>query len=401
MSVDSVLKIVHQGTGLAVDSPVTGALQNNSAVEPANDALLIGRDGRERLIDCSVAPIRDTFGAVEGAVLVLLDVTQQRKSEQVRRQREALFHLLVEATVDYAIFLLDRSGTVVSWNRGAERIKGYKADEIIGQHFSRFYPQEANDSGWPYEELTIAAADGRFEDEGWRLRKDGSRFWANVIITALRTETGELRGFSKITRDLTDRRNVEVALRDSEERFRLLVETTSDYAIFMLDDKGNVTTWNTGAERIKGYKAEEIIGKHFSCFYPSEALDRRWPEKALEVATAVGRFEDVGWRVRKDGTQFWANVVITALRDESGALRGFSKITRDLTERHQLERAKLQAELMADLNRRKTSSWRCSRTSCETRWRRFSTPSIYCACRSAKILFSSRRGRSSRARSRT
>ncbi len=233
--------------------------------------------------------------------------------------------------------MLDPNGHVVTWNAGAERIKGYKAEEIIGQHFTRFYPQEAIDRGWPAHELKVAAAEGRFEDEGWRLRKDGSRFWANVVITALRDERGELRGFSKVTRDLTARKQAEEALRQSEERFRLLVEGAKDYAIFLLDPQGNVASWNAGAERIKGYKAEEIVGQHFSKFYPQEALDRGWPEYELKVARAEGRFEDEGWRVRIDGTQFWANVVITALKDERGSLLGFSKITRDLTARKQAE----------------------------------------------------------------
>ncbi|HEV8578426.1 MAG TPA: ATP-binding protein [Thermoanaerobaculia bacterium] len=127
------------------------------------------------------------------------------------------------------------------------------------------------------------------------------------------------------------------ALRDSEERFRMLVESVKDYAIFMLDPDGYVVSWNAGAENIKGYKAEEIIGRHFSTFYPPESIERRWPEYELRVAAAEGRFEDEGWRVRKDGTLFWANVVITALFDESHRLRGFAKITRDLTERKRIE----------------------------------------------------------------
>lgn len=252
-----------------------------------------------------------------------------REAEQLR--------LIVHGTTDYAIFMLDPEGKVATWNSGAERLKGYKAEEIIGQHFSKFYPQEAIDRGWPDYELKVARAEGRFEDEGWRLRKDGSRFWANVVITALRDEQGNMRGFSKVTRDLTDRKKAEEELRRSEERFRMLVEGARDYAIYLLDPHGHVMTWNLGAERIKGYKADEIIGQHFSRFYPQEAIDRRWPEHELTVAAAEGRFEDEGWRVRKDGTKFWANVVITALRDERGNLTGFSKITRDMTEQKRAE----------------------------------------------------------------
>ena len=260
-----------------------------------------------------------------------------RTSGKSLDQSEERFRLLVEGVTDYAIFMLDPQGQVLTWNAGATRIKGYQPNEIIGQHFSKFYPPEALQRHLPEHELQVAAAEGRFEDEGWRVRKDGTRFWANVIITALRDDTGELRGFAKVTRDLTQRREHEESLRQSEERFRLLVEGVSDYAIFMLDANGYVMTWNNGAERIKGYQADEIIGQHFSKFYPSDVVETGWPEHELEVAAAKGRFEDEGWRIRKDGSKFWANIIITALRDESGRLRGFAKLTRDLSERKRVE----------------------------------------------------------------
>jgi PAS domain S-box-containing protein len=248
-----------------------------------------------------------------------------------------LFQLVVEQTRDYAMFLLDPNGRIATWNQGARRIKGYEAHEIIGRHFSVFYPKEAVDSGWPEHEIKVATAEGRFEDEGWRIRKDGSRFWADVIITALRDEDGSLLGFSKITRDLTDRKLHEEALRQSEERFRLLVEGVSDYAIFMLDPEGLISSWNLGAERIKGYTREEILGKHFSRFYEPEAIEQGKPREQLAKARAQGRVEDEGWRLRKDGSRFWARVVVTALHDQAGRLRGFAKITQDLTERRHLE----------------------------------------------------------------
>jgi PAS domain S-box-containing protein len=261
----------------------------------------------------------------------------QQHQDKGELQGVDLFRLLVENVRDYAIFMLDPQGRVMSWNAGARRIKGYSAGEIIGRHFSTFYPAAAVERGHPDYELRVATAEGRFEEEGWRVRKDGSLFWASVVITAIRDEHNVLRGFGKVTRDLTHRRESEERLRQSEERFRLLVENVRDYAIFMLDANGFVLTWNAGAERIKGYTAAEIIGQHFSRFYPPDVVESGWPEHELQVATMQGRFEDEGWRLRKDGSRFWADVTITALRDESGRLRGFAKLTRDLSARRHAE----------------------------------------------------------------
>jgi PAS domain S-box-containing protein len=248
-----------------------------------------------------------------------------------------LYRLLIEQTKDYALFLLDPVGRILTWNAGAERIKGYAPEEIIGRHFSIFYPRQAVERGWPAHELKVATAEGRFEDEGWRIRKDGSRFWAHVVITALRDESGKLLGFSKITQDRTERKQYEEALRQSEERFRLLVEGVVDYAIYMIDPEGIVTSWNAGAERIKGYRREEIIGKSFSLFYRPEDVDAGKPWEELALARRVGRAEDEGWRVRKSGEHFWARVVVTTLRDAEGRLHGFTKVTQDLTERRHIE----------------------------------------------------------------
>jgi PAS domain S-box-containing protein len=276
-----------------------------------------------------------------------------RRKEELR-QSEERFKLLVESVRDYAIFMLDPEGHVLTWNAGAERFKGYRAEEIIGEHFSKFYPPEALARGLPAHELEVASRTGVFEDEGWRVRKDGTLFWANVVITAMRDTQGELVGFAKVTRDLTQRRAHEEGLRQSEERFRLLIEGVADYAIFMLDPNGRVSTWNSGAERIKGYTADEIIGQHFSTFYPEDVRASGWPEHELQVASETGKFVDTGWRLRKDGTTFWANVTITALRDEAGQLLGFAKLTRDLTEAKRveaMETASQQREEMLDAER--------------------------------------------------
>jgi len=251
-----------------------------------------------------------------------------------------LYQLLVESVRDYAIFALDTGGHVLSWNAGAQRLKGYTRDEIVGRHFSIFYPEVDKAARKPEWELEVAERDGRVEDEGWRIRKDGTRFWANVVITALRDEQGRLVGFAKVTRDLTERKRTEESLRESERRFRLLVQNVKDYAIFLLDPEGRVSSWNEGAERIKQYTEAEIVGQHFSVFYPSE--DPGKPARMLEAARREGRVEDEGWRIRKDGTRFWADVVITALHDERGKLVGFTKVTRDLTERHEAEQLALE-----------------------------------------------------------
>jgi PAS domain S-box-containing protein len=251
---------------------------------------------------------------------------------------EERFRLLIDSVKDYAIFILDPSGHVRTWNPGAERIKGYTASEILGQHFSIFYPADIAATSKCADELVIATATGRFEEEGWRIRKGGSRFWANVTITALRDANGVLVGFAKVTQDLTLRREAEAETR----RFRLLVESVKDYAIFMLTPTGHVATWNPGAERIKGYAASEIIGKHFSTFYPLEAVAAGKCDDELTEATREGRFEEEGWRLRKDGSRFWANVTITALRDTDGTLVGFAKVTRDLTARREAEESRRQ-----------------------------------------------------------
>jgi PAS domain S-box-containing protein len=248
-----------------------------------------------------------------------------------------LYRRLVESVSDYAIFALDSKGYVSSWNPGAQRIKGYSADGIVGRHFSSFYPPDDIAAGKPTQVLEVAARDGRVEDEGWRVRKDGSRFWANVVISAVHNEQGQVIGFTKVTRDLSERRRAEDTLRQSEERFRLIVQTIKDYAILMLDPAGHVVSWNEGAERIKGYTGDEIIGRAFTVFYPPDAVAAGFPQRELEIATREGSFENEGWRVRKDGSRFWANVVITALHNNDGQLIGFAKVTRDLTARREAE----------------------------------------------------------------
>ncbi|WP_038960224.1 hybrid sensor histidine kinase/response regulator [Bradyrhizobium japonicum] len=258
---------------------------------------------------------------------------------EAAQSSEGRYRLLVEAITDYAIYMLDRDGHVTSWNPGAKRFKGYEAEEIIGRHFSTFYTETEREQKVPALALEEAERTGRFEREGWRVRKDGTQFWAHVVIDAIRSPKGELVGFAKITRDLTERRAAEANLRESEQQFRLMVQSVTDYAIYMLDVEGNVASWNAGAQRIKGYGPEEIIGRHFSNFYTEEDRAAGLPRTGLQTAAREGRWEHEGQRVRKDGTRFWAHVVIDAIRDDDGKLVGFAKVTRDITERREAEAA--------------------------------------------------------------
>ena len=257
--------------------------------------------------------------------------------------------LLIDAIVDYAIYMIDVDGTVRSWNSGAERLKGYSADEIVGKPFSWFYSPEDRAKGLPQTALRIAAETGRFSTEGWRVRKDGSRFWAFVVVNAIRDEQGHVIGFAKVTRDITERQQAHNELLESERRYRRLIEAVVDYAIFQLDPAGNVTTWNPGAQRIKGYDPEEIIGQHFSQFYTPEDIQLDVPKRALAEAAKQGRFEAEGWRMRKDGSRFLASVVIDRIMDEAGELVGFAKVTRDVSERKQAqeELQRVQQQLVA------------------------------------------------------
>ncbi len=252
---------------------------------------------------------------------------------------EDRFRLMVEGVKDYAIYMLDPDGQVSSWNEGARRLKGYEASEIVGQNYARFFPPEDIAARAPEAELERARIEGRLETEGWRIRKDGSRFWANVVVTRINDSTGSLIGFSKVTRDLTERRRAQDELEKSEQRFKLMISEVRDYAIFMLDPEGRIASWNEGARRLKGYEPQEVQGKHFSIFYTPEDQASGKVSRKIEMALEQGSVEDEGWRVRKDGSRFWANIVITRVDGPRGELLGFTKVTRDLTEKMKAEQA--------------------------------------------------------------
>ncbi|HEX6997819.1 MAG TPA: PAS domain S-box protein [Gammaproteobacteria bacterium] len=306
----------------------------------------VRKDGTPYWANVVITALSEEVGRPPGFAVVARDWSTRQAESEALRESEERFRALVEGISDYAIFMLDTKGVITTWNPAAQRMKGYEASEIIGSHISKLYPPDAVKRGWPEFELRMATLEGRFEDEGWRVRKDGSRFWANVVITALRDSAGNLRGFAKVTRDLTEQRRQEEALLKSEERFRLLVDGVDDYAIVMLGRNGFVSSWNSGAQRIQGYTSEEILGKHFSRFYTSEDVTANKPWQELALAKENGRAASEGWRVRRDGSLFWASSVITALHDSNGQLYGFASVTQDLTQRRHAETLADTAERM-------------------------------------------------------
>lgn len=308
----------------------------------------------ERFWSSVNSPVLSPEGAVLNIVLRVEDVTELVQLKQTRADRERFteadrarlaevqevlrateerFRLLADGVKGVAIVMLDRDGNIISWSPSARALHGYTDEEVIGRNISLLYTDEDVARGRPRVMLQSAITDGRFESEGWRVRKDGTRFLASVIITALRSKAGGLIGLGKVTRDVTEQRRAEDELRQSEERFRLLVDGVSDYAILMVDPGGHVVSWNSGAERLLGYKSDEILGRHLSVFWPPDDPAEKSAAVALETATGQGRFDGEGWRVRKDGSRFYAKVGITALRDPDGALRGFANVTNDVTER--------------------------------------------------------------------
>lgn len=240
--------------------------------------------------------------------------------------------------ISEAIVMLDADGYISYSNPATTAITGYSSEELRNNHLSIFYSGSDDDSKAEYE-LALALKKGKFLSEVRRSKKDGSHFWSEMLLSPLYDENKKHIGYSCIIRDVTEKKQIEIELEQQGERYRLMVEGVRDYAIFMLDAKGYIVSWNEGAKRIKGWNASEIIGKHFSTFYTAEDLESKKPERELKIAIETGKYEEEGWRVRKDGSVFWANVVITAVYNNSGTHIGFSKVTRDLTERKEAERA--------------------------------------------------------------
>lgn len=314
----------------------------------------VARNGQTIIVDSRMVLVREAAGAY--VIEANRDITRRKVAEKalhamnsrlealvVERaaelvQANAKLHaseeqsrLILEGLRTHAIFMIDPAGSVATWNPGAERITGYAAGEIVGQHFSRFYRQEDIEGGKPRRELEIAIREGFFEEDGVRIRKDGSRYWANVTLTPLYDQGPEPIGYIKVIQDVRERKKMQDALRVSEDRFHLLVNGVNDHAIFMLDPVGTILTWSKGAERIDGYAPAEIIGRHYSCLFTPELIAEGQPARELQQAAAEGKVDFEGWRVRKNGSRLWVNGTLAALYEENGNVKGFAKITRDLT----------------------------------------------------------------------
>jgi PAS domain S-box-containing protein len=353
------------------------ALKNGRAM---HEGWRVRKDGTRFWGDISITAVHDKKGDCIGYLKITRDLTERKKAddnysnfiEELRQKNDELkaseerYHKMVGEVTNYAVISIDKAGKVLDWNKGAERIKGYKADEIIGKNFRLFYTKEDKEKKLPETLLKEASQKGSVLHEGWRVKKDGTRFWGSIAITALHDDKGEIFGFSKVTKDLTEKKIADdqlsnfadelmfsnEELRKSEERYHKMVSEVKDYAILMLNKKGIIQNWNAGAEFIKGYTANEAIGKSFEMFYTEEDQHNKLPIKLLDEASRVGRVAHEGWRVRKDGTRFWGYVVITALHDATGAIIGFSKVTRDLTERkHAEDQAKIDAVELERKNR--------------------------------------------------
>ncbi len=272
--------------------------------------------------------ITDATSILDYKIRSIVNETMGNKDHKIMQLNKA-----IEEIEDYAILLLDVNGNIENWNIGAQKIKGYASDEIVGKNFRNFYTPADRQNKLPEKLLAEAAANRVARNAGWRVKKDGSYFWASVIITSIHDDFGNVIGYIKVTRDLTDIREIQNSLDISEERSRRMIDEIEDYAIILLDENGIIERWNKGAERIKGYTAEEIIGKSFNVFYSEEDIQKGFPDLFLAQAKTNGRAYHEGWRVKKDKTKFWSSVVLTAIHNNHGEVIGYVKVTKDLKEK--------------------------------------------------------------------
>jgi PAS domain S-box-containing protein len=317
----------------------------------------VGALGAEIWAEVDYVALRGPSGQLTGFTRVLHDMTAHKLADEVLRQAnralvesEERFRLLVEPVKEYAIYMLDPEGRVVTWNEGAERGKGYKAEEVLGRNFSMFFLPEDVEAGLPAQELASASRDGRYETEAWRIRKDGTRFWALLTLTAIRGVDGELRGFAKVTRDMTALKDAVEAMRGLNaqlERYRVMVESIDEYAIYTLDAEGRITSWGKGAQKVSGIGPDEALGRHYSIFNSPEEIVAGVAEDELAEAARTGHFLTDRWRILPDGSKVWSSGALTAIRDDAGRLTGFIRVARNMTQQKLLEEslARLTAEL--------------------------------------------------------
>src|SRR5688500_18280694 len=243
------------------------------------------------------------------------------------------FELLTREIREFCINLLDEQGRILTWNRGGELITGYTLDEVRGKTLHFLYPPELVEVGFADREMETTRRTGHFQGEQWRLRKNGSRYWAQEVLTAIHDPEGKLLGFVKIVRDLSERREIEERLRQSEQRYREVIDGVVDYGIFLTSVDRMIISWNRGAELITGFSEREVVGQCADILFTPEDRARGGPEEEARTAAATGRAEDERWHLRKDGSRFWGSGILTARRDAAGNLLGFSKILRDQTAR--------------------------------------------------------------------
>ena len=291
-------------------------------------------------------PLIDTTGKAHAVCSISTNITERKRLEDSLRESEQRYHSMVEQVEDYSILRLDRNGVVESWNEGIEKITGYKEGEIKGQHLRILYSKEDQVKKLPEDHIHEAIEKGRASSEGWRMRKDGTAFWATSVLTALYDDTYKINGFSEVTRDITSRKVAEVKLKQISERlkqkteqliqsenfYHSMVEQMEDYSILRLDEKGLVESWNEGVLKLYGYDEDEIVGHNFELFFIMED-EPETPGNLKEEAKTKGTATFEGWQVRKDRSSFWASSIITAIHHEENGIAGFSMVTHDLTNR--------------------------------------------------------------------
>ncbi|MVM35624.1 PAS domain S-box protein [Spirosoma sp. HMF4905] len=279
---------------------------------------------------------------------VMFDITDRKEAQEALRANQERFRTLVQNLPDYAIFRIDPQGIITEWTEGAQRVKGYTAQEVIGQSIALFYTPEGLAAGELTTEMGQAAQQGRAERESVRIRKGGERFWVNEIMTAIHNGAGQLIGFTKISRDITERKAAERAIRDSQQRLQIVLDSIADHAIITTDSQSRITGWNPGAQQLFGYAAGEAIGQSFAILFTPEDRAAGEPQAELALARRESRAPDERYHVRKDGSRLYVSGVLSPLYEADGELLGYVKVARDLTQRRRMEQTLREADRRKD-----------------------------------------------------